>query len=111
MSNTAGPSTFVFSADCLRGVLDDNEIVSFGDPHYGIHVRHLAIQVDRDDCAASIRHFRLQSGRVEVVSGPIDVDEDWSRSDAGDRARRREEGVRGCNHLVAGTDVFRHQAR
>src|SRR5438552_7672370 len=88
MSNTAGPSTFVFSADCLRGVLDDNEIVSFGDPHYGIHVRHLAIQVDRDDCAASIRDrksTRLNSSH-QIISYAVFC--------------LKKKKLRSCNHNI-----------
>ena len=110
MADAAGPPALVLGADRLRGVLDDHEAVLVSHPHHSIHVGHLTIEVDRDDCARPARHLRLHFGGIEIVGGGIDVDEDRCRSDARDRAGRREERVRSCDDLVPGTDVFRHQA-
>src|SRR2546430_15486450 len=48
-SNTARAPALVLGADRLGGVLDDDEVVFVGHPHHGVHVRHLAIKVDRSE--------------------------------------------------------------
>src|SRR2546425_1757068 len=51
----------------------------------------------------------LDSGRVDVVAGRLDIHEHRSRIQAGDDPGRGEERVRGRDDLIAGTDVESHQ--
>ena len=48
---------------------------------------------------------RLDRGRIQVVREWVDIGEDWRSAGRGDRLGARNEGKRGSNHLVAGTDT------
>ena len=89
-----------------------------------VHVGHLAVQVHRHQCLydaaraaidepiAARSHCarasrRLRRGQVEGRG--IDVAEQRPRAEPRDDARRREEGKRRRDDLVAWSDVERHQ--
>ena len=110
MANRPRASPYVLGADRLGRILDDDQPMCLGERDHGIHVRHLAVQVHRNDGAGPARHLGRDLGRVQVVRRWIDVDEDRRRAHAGNRTRRREKRVRRRDDLVAGADVLRHQA-
>ena len=74
--------SFIGCGDGLGSVFDDIEIMPGGNLHDGVHVAHLAIEVDRNDGlgARTDRCFDLRG--IEVVGSAIDVDEDRHSSHA-----------------------------
>jgi len=109
MADGAGAAAPILRADGLRGILDDVQIVPRGDTHDGVHVGHLAVEVDRHDGARAWGDGRLDEGRIDVVAGRVDIDKDRHRAEPVDAAARCEEGVRGGDDLVARLDAEGHQ--
>ena len=100
----------MLGANRLGGVFDHHKLVFLRDPHYGVHIGHLAVKVDRDDGARVRGYLRLDLRRVEVVTGRVDVHEDRLGADARNRARGGKKGVGRGDHLVARANPLRHQA-
>ena len=95
------------SADGLRVILDDLEIVLVGDLANGLHVGALAIEVDWHQQFGAGRDRGLDLARIDTVRAGIGIDKHDGRSGEPDGFRGREEGVGGGDALVAGTDSER----
>ena len=65
--------------------------------------------MDDDDGSRARRNRALRGRGVHIERVGIDIDEDRPRSDARDRAGRREEAVGRRHHLVARPYAKRHQ--
>jgi len=96
-------------ADGLGCVLDHNQVVPQRDIHDAVHIGHLPIQVHGDDGLRLFSDSCFDQGRVDVVSGRIDVGEDRRRAEPVDATGRRKEAVRRRDDLVAGPDAGCHQ--
>ena len=116
----------------LAGIFDHDQVIlpraEFQDR---IHVRHLAVEMDWDDCPdASAQSFgprAFPALRVEVtvsfqvapqllpgsmlIGGLVDVDEHRWRAALRDGLRGRDEGIRHGDDDVAGTDASRDQRK
>ena len=99
----------VFGADRLSAVLNDIQPVPVGDLHDRRHVRHLSVEMRRNDRARSRGDLRFEESRVQVERYGVDVDKHGRRAQPCDTPGAREERERRRNHLIAGTDVKRHQ--
>ena len=86
MSDGAQWSTLVGGHGALRGVLDDEQVVSLGDVRDGVHVAAHGGIVYGDDDARAVRDGALDEIVVEVHGVFVDVDED-------DMCAAQEEGV------------------
>ena len=110
MSDRASAPAFALGTNGLRGILNDHETVFLGDRYNGIHIRHLAVEMNGNDCARLAGDLRLDLRCIEVVSHRINVHENRRCTQAADSSDRRKKSIRGSDHLVAGPDVFSHQA-
>jgi len=109
VSDGASAPAFVLCADRLGSVLDDGKSISFGRLHHGVHLRHLPIEVHRDDGTRSVGDLRGELRCVEVIGRGIDVHEDRDGPHARDRAHGGEERERCGQNLVARADALRHE--
>ncbi len=107
----AGALPVVRRAVGLGGVLHDPQAVALGDRHERVHVRHEAVEVDRQDRLRAGRDRRLHRGRVDAEVVLADVHQDRRGADPEDRAHRGVEAERDGDHLVAGADPERVQDR
>ena len=76
-----------------------------------IHVGGLAVEVHGHDRARAVGDERARGGRVERERVALDVGEHGHGARVHDRLDRREERVRGRDHLVARADAAREQRR
>ena len=106
----AGPAALVLRADRLGGVLDDRYPTPVGDGHDRVHLRALAVKMDRQDGLGVGSDSGLDFGGVDVVGLRVDIDEDRLGTEPGDPAGGGEERVGGGDHFVAGADPLGHQA-
>ena len=104
-AQAAGALALVFRADRLGGVLDDRQIVPFGDAPDRLHVGALAEQVDRQDGSGARRDLVLDLERIDVEGRRIDIDEDGPGAGAANGAGGGEESEGGQDDLVAGADL------
>ena len=95
--------------DRLRGVFDHRQLVRPRHRHHRVHVRHLPVEMHRDDRLGLRRDRRGQLRHVEVERDRIDVHEDRRGPDPRNRPHRREKRVGRRDHFVARPDAFRHQ--
>ena len=96
--------------DRLAGVFENGDAAASGDFQDRLHVRALAVEMDRLDRLRAGRDGRFEPGRVEVERARLDVHEDGPRVQARDFTGRREEGKGARDHLVPGADTERHQS-
>jgi len=68
----------------LRGILENLEAVSPGRFVDRVHVRRLAVKVDRQDYLGFLSYGRLDSGRVHVVSPLVRLHRDRGGAGVGD---------------------------
>src|SRR6266545_3939660 len=66
-----------------------------------VEIGRPTVEVDRDDRARALRDRRLEQFRIDVPRLREDVDENRSRARVRDGLCRRDERVRGCDHLFA----------
>ena len=105
----AGATPLVFSADGLRCVLYDVEVVARCDLHNRVHVGHLPVKMHGDDGARFVCDGRFDFRRVYVVGERVNIYKDGLRAQTRDRASRGEEGIGGRDNFVAGLDADCHQ--
>jgi len=87
------------------GVLDDHEVVRFGDVVDRPCVERHAKQRNGEDRGRVFGDGRLDRVWVDVVGVPLDVDEDGRGAEADDHVRGRWVSERGDDHLVALADI------
>ena len=109
----------------LAGIFNHLQPVLAGQPQDGIHVRHLTIQMDRDDrgdrplvpfadetsgsiAAASLLQELLQTLDGDVIGVLVDVNEFRNRSDLRDRLGRGDKGIGYRHDDIARCDAARH---
>ncbi len=109
MSNRACAPSLVFRTDRLGGIFNHHQAVPLRQMHHRIHVGHLPEQVDRDDALRLLGNPRGDLAYIQVVGRRIDVHEDGSGAEAGNRANGCEERIRRGDHFVARADIFDHQ--
>ena len=88
----------------LRGILDDEQVVSIGDGHDRVHVAAHARVVDRHDGPRPRRDGRFDLRLVEVQRVRPDIDEDRRRPPQHEGIGRRHERERRHDDLVSGPD-------
>ena len=69
--------------------------------HDSVHIRRLAIEVDRDDGLRSASNGRLQHGRVHRVADGINVHKHRTRASGVDCLGRGNKGVCNGNHFIS----------
>ena len=65
-AHAAGLASFVFSADCVTGILDDRNVVPFGDGEDRVHVATLAIEVHGKNGFGVRGDLRFELSRIEM---------------------------------------------
>ena len=95
----------VEGVDRLGGVLDDKKPVAVRDIHDRVHVTGAARVVDDGNDPGARRNERFDLRGVDVRLVFARVGEDDGRALADKRQRRRDKGVRGDDHLVAGSNA------
>src|SRR5579883_3321128 len=103
MPNRTSASAFIFSTDCLGSVLNHHQSVLISQTHYRIHVRHLSIEVHRNDGTSFLRDLRRDLQRVDVVGYRINVYKYWRRTQTSDCPSSGKERIRGCDDFIPGT--------
>jgi hypothetical protein len=86
----------------LGRVLEHREPVLGCDRQDRIHVRRVAVEVDRQDQLRARRDRRLELRGVHRERGRLHVDEHGAGAVQQDRLAGGDEGVRDGYHLVAG---------
>ena len=99
------PTNLPPGADRLGGVLYDPQVVPFGHRLQSLHGRHLAEQVDRNDCTGSGCDRGFDGVGVDVEGIRIDIDEHRLASGVGDGAGGGKERERGGDDFVAGRQL------
>ena len=89
----------------LAGVLDHTEAVRLGNLIDAVHIRRVAIEVDRDHGLRTLRYRVRQRTGVHGAGLFVDVHEDSLGAAEGDRLRRSDERGRRGDHFVTGADV------
>ena len=106
----AGDDAVALGSVRLAGVLEEDEIVPLGERHERAHVRHLPVEVDGQQEARPLSDCGLDCGDVDVPVGLRHVHGDRSAARLRHGLQRRDERVRGDDHLVAGLDPGGDQA-
>src|SRR5439155_6234031 len=91
--------------ESFTGVLDERETVAVADRPQLVQLARVAEDVDGHDRLRSLRDGCLSGARVEVQRPWIDVGEHRGRTRVDGAVRRRGEGVRRGDHLVAWADA------
>ena len=94
----------------MAGVFDDVEVVLLGDGHDGVHVGHLAKEVDGDDGFGFGGDGGGDEVGVDVVGFGVDIDEDGFGTDASDAACGGEEGEWCGDDFIAWAYIEGHEA-
>ena len=109
VADRAAAAALVLGADGLGAILDDRDMAAPGDLHDGIHVGHLAEEVNGQDGLGARCDGRLDFMRVDVEGQGVDVDENGLGVEAVDDAGRGEEREGRGDDFVAGADVQGHE--
>src|SRR5208282_2414415 len=99
------------SADGLRVVLDQTQIVFVGDFFDGGHVGALAVKMDRENRLGLRRDGRLDPLRVNALGLWAAVHKHGRRSGNPNRLGGGKEGVRVGDDLIAGADTQGHERK
>jgi len=91
-------------ADCLAGILNDEQIVLIGDCDDCVHVSNQVQHVDRNNGLCCTGHSGLDVDRVDGQA-LVDIDKNWNRTNRDHGSGRRDPGVCGYEHLVARTNL------
>jgi hypothetical protein len=91
----------------LARVFDHDQAMVARDRHDGVHIGHVAVQVNRNDPPRKRPDRRLEAPGIQRAGVGIDVDEDGDRSDQRNRFGRRHEAVGGGDDLIARADAAR----
>src|SRR5213593_178718 len=94
-------SAVVAGAVGLGRVFNHSQLIAPGNLEHLVHVRWLAVQMDRDDRFGSRRNAIFDSFDVDGVGLRINVHKDGRRPGMHDRLSRGNEAVAGGNHFVA----------
>ena len=92
-------------AEGMRGVVDDRQAVTRGDPAEADHRRRPAREVHRQERRRARRHRGVGRRGIDVQRGEIDVGQHRRAARVDDRVDRRAEGVGGGDDLTAGLDA------
>jgi hypothetical protein len=85
----------------LACVLDDLEAMRFGDAKHPPHIRHLAVEVDRQDVRRSVCSRLLSLIDVDVVVSVCDIHDERRPAGLEHGRERRSECARGDDHAGA----------
>src|SRR5437762_4309941 len=99
----------VFRAVGLGRVLDHREGLTPSGIEDRVHLRRLAVQMDRHDRGGLARDPNREPRGIHVVGISYHIDEDRLRPALEDRRRGREEGERWSEDLVPLTDAMRRE--
>ena len=111
----AEAAALVARAEALRGVVEHEQALGFGDRGDGVMVGALPEQVDRDHrprLEAELARggdAALQRSRVHVEGRLIDIDEHRRRAGQRHRLAGRAERKGRAEHGIAAADALRHQ--
>jgi hypothetical protein len=92
------------SADPLRIVFHDQQIVAVGDLAEGLHVGGLAIEMNRDQGLGAGRDGGFHLRRIEAIGARVGVDKYSGCAGDPDGLGGGEEGVGGGDALIAGAN-------
>lgn len=109
VSDAAGGFAILGGTKSLGGVFDDVKVMLRGKGHDGVHVGHLAEEVDWDDGFGFSPDEGGGVDGIEIEAVFSDIAKDWSGPDAGDAAGGGEEGEGGNNDFIAGADAQGHE--
>ena len=105
----------ILGAERLARVVDQREPMTVGDRAQLVELARVAVDVDGDDRLRPLADRGLDGGGIEVERPRVDVREDRDAALVHEAVRRRGEGVRRRDHLVArpdaGRDAEQMQAR
>ena len=107
--DAAGRFAFIGRAEGLSGIFNDEKIVLCRESHDGVHVGHLAKEVDGNNGFGFGRDKTGGVDGIKVETDGADVAENWGGSHPGDTAGGGKKGERGDEDFVAGTDPEGHE--
>src|SRR6185437_9631305 len=69
MTNGASTAAFVFGSDRLGRVFDHYQAMLSRQGHHRVHVGHLTVKMNRNDCSCTAGYFGCNFRTIQVVSG------------------------------------------
>ena len=90
---------------CLRGILQEQQVIFRAKRADRLDIGELAVQVDRHDDARTWRHRRGDRCRRYVERAGLHIGKTHLQPGVGDSECRRDERVGWNDHLVAGFDA------
>ena len=103
-SHLSGLFAFIGSRDRLCRVLDYRQRRLTSDLHNRVHIRQLAVQVNRHDRLGILGDRRFDLCRVNVVADRVNIDKYGFGTHTGDTSGGGEKGKWRRNHFVAFPD-------